>query len=110
MAYARLLVQEPRIVVMDEPTASLDSLTEAAVAGALTGFLEGRTVVVIAHRIQTVRAADRIVVLHDGRIVQDGEYDSLVAEPGVFRDMWMVQAGAEGDPIERGRTSTRGHL
>jgi len=93
LAYARLLIQQPRIVVMDEPPASLDSLTEAAVTETLTGFLAGRTVIVIAHRIQTVRTADRIVVLDDGRMVQDGDFDALVTAPGVFRDMWMEQTG-----------------
>jgi ATP-binding cassette, subfamily B, bacterial len=93
LAFARLLIQQPKIVVMDEPTSSLDSLTEAAVTDSLTDFLTGRTVVVIAHRLQTVKRADRILVLDGGQIVQDGDFASLVESEGPFREMWEVQSG-----------------
>ncbi|MGC9469216.1 MAG: ABC transporter ATP-binding protein, partial [Anaerolineae bacterium] len=92
LAFARLLVQQPHIVVMDEPTSSLDSITEAAVSQNLRDFLTGRTVIIIAHRLQTVQNADRILVLHEGEIVQDGDFASLVEVQGSFREMWEQQS------------------
>ena len=79
LAIARLLLKAPPIVVLDEATAHLDSESEAAVQRALDAALEGRTSLVIAHRLSTVRNADRILVLDDGRIVQSGTHAELLA-------------------------------
>ena len=79
LAIARLLLKAPAIVVLDEATAHLDSESEAAVQRALDAALEGRTSLVIAHRLSTVRNADLILVLEDGRMVQRGTHEELLA-------------------------------
>jgi ATP-binding cassette subfamily B protein len=91
IAIARLLLKAPRIVVLDEATAHLDSESEAAVQRALDTALEGRTSLVIAHRLSTVRHADRILVIDDGRIVQSGTHDQLLAGGGLYADLYRTQ-------------------
>ncbi len=91
LAIARLLLKAPSIVVLDEATAHLDSESEAAVQRALDAALEGRTSLVIAHRLSTVRNADRILVLDEGRIVQSGTHAELIAEGGLYGDLYRTQ-------------------
>jgi len=91
LAIARLLLRAPDIVVLDEATAHLDSESEAAVQAALDQALAGRTSLVIAHRLSTVRAADRIVVLDDGRVVQSGTHAELIAAGGLYADLYRTQ-------------------
>jgi ATP-binding cassette subfamily B protein len=91
VAIARLLLKAPRIVVLDEATAHLDSESEAAVQAALDTALEGRTSLVIAHRLSTVRHADRILVVDDGRIVQSGTHEQLMARGGLYADLYRTQ-------------------
>ncbi len=91
IALARLLLKEPRVVVLDEATAHLDSESEAAVQRALDNALEGRTAVVIAHRLSTVRRADQILVVDDGTIVERGTHDVLLAQGGVYADLYRTQ-------------------
>ncbi|WP_328828673.1 ABC transporter ATP-binding protein [Nocardioides acrostichi] len=91
LAIARLLLKSPAIVVLDEATAHLDSESEAAVQRALDAALEGRTSLVIAHRLSTVREADRILVLDEGRIVQQGTHGELLAEGGLYADLYRTQ-------------------
>jgi ATP-binding cassette subfamily B protein len=91
LAIARLLLKAPRIVVLDEATAHLDSESEYAVQRALDSALEGRTALVIAHRLSTVRNADQILVVEDGRIVQRGTHDQLLAEGGTYADLYETQ-------------------
>jgi ATP-binding cassette subfamily B protein len=91
LAIARLLLKAPSIVVLDEATAHLDSESEQAVQRALDTALEGRTSLVIAHRLSTVRSADRILVLDDGRIVQSGTHDQLLAQGGLYADLYRTQ-------------------
>ncbi|MGZ8744996.1 MAG: ABC transporter ATP-binding protein, partial [Nocardioides sp.] len=88
LAIARLLLKAPAIVVLDEATAHLDSESEAAVQRALDAALEGRTSLVIAHRLSTVRNADQILVLDDGRIIQSGTHAELLAEGGLYADLY----------------------
>ena len=95
IAIARVLLKAPRIVVLDEATAHLDSESEAAVQAALSLALVGRTALVIAHRLSTVRSADQVLVLQEGRVVQRGTHDSLLAEGGLYSDLWVAQFGAE---------------
>lgn len=85
LAIARLLLKSPSVVILDEATAHLDSESEAAVQRALDTALEGRTSLVIAHRLSTVRGADQIVVLDRGRVVQRGTHEELLAEGGLYR-------------------------
>ena len=91
MAIARLLLKAPGIVVLDEATAHLDSESEAAVQRALSTALEGRTSVVIAHRLSTVRDADQILVIDNGTIVERGKHDELLAAGGLFAELYRTQ-------------------
>src|SRR4051812_45094174 len=91
LAIARLLLKAPAIVVLDEATAHLDSESEVAVQRALDAALEGRTSLVIAHRLSTVRNADQILVVDSGRIVQRGTHASLLAEGGLYADLYRTQ-------------------
>lgn len=91
IAIARVLLRAPRIVVLDEATAHLDSESEAAVQDALDRAMEGRTSVVIAHRLSTVRAADKIVVLERGRVVEQGTHSELLAKGGLYAELHATQ-------------------
>jgi ATP-binding cassette, subfamily B, bacterial len=91
LAIARLLLKAPRILVLDEATAHLDSESEAAVQRALDRALEGRTSLVIAHRLSTVRRADKIVVLDEGRVVETGNHAELLALGGLYSDLYRTQ-------------------
>jgi len=91
LAIARLLLKAPDIVVLDEATAHLDSESEHAVQLALESALTGRTSVVIAHRLSTVRGADSIVVLDDGRVVAQGTHTELLAAGGLYADLYRQQ-------------------
>lgn len=91
LAIARLLLKAPSIVVLDEATAHLDSESEVAVQRALDQALQGRTSLVIAHRLSTIRSADQILVVDDGRVVQAGSHAALLAEGGLYADLYRTQ-------------------
>jgi len=91
LTIARLLLARPRVVVLDEATAHLDSTSEAAVQEALTEALTGRTAVVIAHRLSTVRSADQILVVEGGRIVERGQHEQLLAAGGRYAELYRTQ-------------------
>jgi ATP-binding cassette subfamily B protein len=98
IALARLLLKAPGVVVLDEATAHLDSESEQAVQRALDGALEGRTAIVIAHRLSTVRAADVIAVVEDGRIVEQGRHAELLARGGLYADLYRTQFAEDAEP------------
>ena len=91
VAIARALLKDPKILILDEATSSLDSESEALVQEALEVLMQGRTVFVIAHRLSTIRAADRIVVLEAGRVVQAGTHDQLLAQGGLYAELYERQ-------------------
>jgi ATP-binding cassette subfamily B protein len=95
LAIARLLLKGPGLVVLDEATAHLDSESELAVQRALDTALTGRTALVIAHRLSTVRGADQILVVSDGRIVQRGKHHELLAQGGVYADLYNTQFASD---------------
>jgi ATP-binding cassette subfamily C protein len=99
LTIARLLLGRSRVVVLDEATASLDSASEAAVQQALTEALSSRTALVIAHRLSTVRAADMILVVEDGRIVERGTHDQLLARRGRYTELYETQFGPQEDTV-----------
>jgi ATP-binding cassette subfamily B protein len=98
VALARLMLKAPDIVVLDEATAHLDSESEAAVQRALRETLSGRTSLVIAHRLSTVREADELLVVDDGRIVERGTHASLLAEDGLYAELYRTQFADQEDP------------
>ncbi|MET7609509.1 ABC transporter ATP-binding protein [Streptomyces seoulensis] len=100
MTIARLLLARQRVVILDEATAHLDNTSEAAVQEALAEALHDRTAVVIAHRLSTVRAADQILVVEAGRIVERGTHDQLLAARGRYAELYRTQfAGKDGDTV-----------
>jgi ATP-binding cassette subfamily B protein len=92
LAIARALIRDPRILVLDEATSALDTRSEALVQQALARLLHGRTTFVVAHRLSTVRGADRIVVLGDGRVLETGTHDELLARGGAYAALHSGQA------------------
>lgn len=91
ISLARALVADPRIMILDEATSSVDTETEVLIQGAIERLLEGRTSIVIAHRLSTIRNADRILVMEDGAILEDGNHDELMAKRGHYRNLYTRQ-------------------
>ncbi|MDF2707928.1 MAG: transporter [Nonomuraea muscovyensis] len=98
LALARLLLKAPRVVVLDEATAHLDSESEAAVQRALKTALAGRTSLVIAHRLATIREADEILVVQDGRVAERGGHEELLARGGLYAELHRTQFSSGGSP------------
>jgi ATP-binding cassette subfamily B protein len=99
LAIARVILKDPRILVLDEATSHLDSQSEALIQAALEPLLVGRTSVVIAHRLSTVLAADKILVLDKGRIVEQGTHAELLAKRGLYTDLYETQFRAQAGEL-----------
>ena len=93
IALARAILKNPPVLVLDEATAAVDNETEAAIQRSLDRITASRTTLVIAHRLSTVRHADQIVVMEQGRIVESGHHDDLISRNGPYANLWRVQAG-----------------
>jgi ATP-binding cassette subfamily B protein len=90
LSFARALVADPKILVLDEATANIDSYTERIIQDALKKLLEGRTALVIAHRLSTIRNSDQIIVVQDGEIIEKGTHDALIASTGLYSQLWQT--------------------
>ena len=91
IALARAFLRNAPVLLLDEATSALDAQSEAAVQAALTGFMKGRTTLIIAHRLSTVRAADRILVMQDGRVVESGTHEALLQSGGLYKELVDLQ-------------------
>jgi len=104
LSIARALLKDPPILILDEATSALDALTETRVQAALTEVMKGRTTFVIAHRLATIRNADRILVLQGGRIIESGSFDELVRLGGHFAELaksqYLMAEAARGEEIK----------
>lgn len=106
LSFARALVADARILVLDEATASVDSYTERQIQRALRRLLEGRTTLVIAHRLATVRNADRILVLHEGRVVEEGSHDQLIGGGGLYSRLYRLNYASFDDNVASDELAT----
>ena len=98
VAIARMLLKNPPVLVLDEATSSLDSRNEQAIQEALERVAADRSTLVIAHRLSTIVNADRIIVLHEGRVVESGRHEELLARGGRYAELWELQSRSEEDP------------
>lgn len=98
ISIARAVLKNPPILVFDEATSSVDNETEAAIQRSLARLAVGRTMILIAHRLSTVRGADEIYVLENGRVRERGAHDDLLEEDGLYASLWRVQTGAHPEP------------
>jgi subfamily B ATP-binding cassette protein MsbA len=93
LAIARALLRDPRVLILDEATSALDAESEALVQEALQRLMQGRTTVIIAHRLSTIQGADRVLVLEDGRIAEDGTHQELLAAGSAYHRLYEGQLG-----------------
>jgi subfamily B ATP-binding cassette protein MsbA len=101
LSIARALLKNPAILIFDEATSSLDTQSEALVQAAIDRLLEDRTAIIVAHRLSTIRRADVILVLQEGRLVQQGTHDDLIAEGGLYRRLFQMQETEPLPPTDR---------
>jgi subfamily B ATP-binding cassette protein MsbA len=98
LGIARAIIRNAPILILDEPTAALDTESEKLVMEALERLMKGRTVLTIAHRLSTIRDAHKILVLKDGVVAEEGTHDELVARNGIYAELYRVQVGAAAPP------------
>ena len=97
ISIARALLINPQILILDEATSSVDSTTEKEIQKALDNLVQGRTTIAIAHRLSTLRKANRLIVLDRGQIIEEGSHDALMIKDGTYRRMVEIQARQEAE-------------
>ena len=93
ISIARAVLKDPPVLILDEATSAVDNETEAAIQRSLARIAEGRTTLVVAHRLSTIRHAHRIDVLEGGKVVESGRHEELIAQEGLYAGLWNVQTG-----------------
>ena len=101
VSFARALLADPRILILDEATSSIDTNTERQIQAGLERLLKGRTSFVIAHRLNTIVNSDKIVVLDQGRVLEEGSHEELLARRGRYHQLYTMQWAVETDPLAR---------
>lgn len=100
IAIARVLLKDAPILILDEATSALDSEVEAAIQSQLQHLMQGKTVIAIAHRLSTIAEMDRLIVMDQGKIIEDGSHDELLEKDGVYAQLWKRQSGGFINPVE----------
>ena len=100
LSFARALAHDPRVLILDEATSSVDTQTEMKIRSALPALIRGRTSLVIAHRLSTIRHVDRILVLHKGRLVEQGTHDELLASGGIYAKLYQLEFKQQEEGLE----------
>ncbi|HEY9640351.1 MAG TPA: ATP-binding cassette domain-containing protein, partial [Coleofasciculaceae cyanobacterium] len=95
LAIARAILKNPPILILDEATSAVDNETEAAIQRSLERITQNRTTIAIAHRLSTIRNADRIYVMEQGKLVEQGKHEDLLAKQGIYTNLWRVQMGVK---------------
>jgi ATP-binding cassette subfamily B protein len=101
LSFARAVAADASLLILDEATSAVDSEIEAEIQRALSILMEGRTTIAIAHRLSTIVAADEILVLHHGEVVERGTHDQLLRSAGLYERLWRLQSGDTGQGILR---------
>ncbi len=93
VAIARAILKQAPILILDEATSALDSITEKKIQDSLSTLMQNRTTIVIAHRLSTLAEMDRVLVFDEGKIIEDGSHEELIASHGHYSKLWQMQAG-----------------
>ena len=100
LSFARTIIHKPKIMILDEATANIDTETEALIQDALGKLMEGRTTIIVAHRLSTIQNCDKIIVMHKGEIREEGSHQELLAQGGLYYKLYKLQYEHGTEPVE----------